>query len=609
MNRLTQIIFVIVCATTLAACGTLEVGVEQPPTPDAGAATVAALVTRNAELADRIATLSAPTLPPNLGMLAYVQGGDIWVKPLPTGEPQRLTTDGRNQEPRWSPSGRWLAFRKGDEQVWMIQADGGELVPIAGGISASAFAWAPDQDLLACVSGNGLYVVNPDRASQVELIAPSPDVPRRLGHIAWSPDGQWIAYEWQEQWPDQPPARRGIWTVSPDGNVRGEPVLPIADPLLAGWTGDSAFMLIQDGMNSAALLADGSPLYAFLPGLAPVKLADSTLPYADFVAPEPGQSTRVVVVSGGGREAWKNKRLVITTASTGDQVVLTPPDVAVSSPAWSPDGAFIAYSAAPDAGTNIAGGEDARQALTQRRIFVVNTQSNPQPRQITNDPDYRDERPLWSRDGSAILFARLDEQDRASLWLVPSTGGAPQRVVDELTPAPDWFGYYGHVTWDTLFDWWRGPAQEAQTIPAPVAVGPCNTPTSPLTLTLTYTDTEIGYAFDYPADWTIEANPGWTVILRSPDGNSKIDLLPDKLRESKTLDEMVTRARSGEAEILCEERWQLAGGIPAVRMQTRGELGEASVLLVVINGRSLKMYGYFDTSPFDAIARTIRPVP
>ncbi len=592
----------------LAACGTLEVGVEQPPTPDAGATTVAALVTRNAELADRVATLSAPTLPPDLGMLAYVQGGDIWVKPLPTGEPERLTTDGRNQEPRWSPSGRWLAFRKG-EQVWTIQADGSGAHPLASGASIGAFAWAPTDDRLAYATWDELYGVNADGSRLVNLLSSSPDVPRRLGRIAWSPDGQWIAYEWQEQWPDQPPARRGIWTVSPDGNVRGEPVLPIADPLLAGWTGDSAFMLIQDGMNSAALLADGSPLYAFLPGLEPVKLADFTLPYADLVAPEPGQSARVAIVSGGGREAWTNKMLLITTAPTGDQVVLTPPDVAVSSPAWSPDGAFIAYAAAPDAGTNMAGGEEARRTLMQRRIFVVNTQGNPQPRQITNDPDYRDERPLWSRDGSAILFARLDEQNRASLWLVPSTGGAPQRVVDELTLAPDWFGYYGHVTWDTLFDWWRGPAQEAQTIPTPVMAGPCNMPTSPLTLTLTYTDTEIGYTFDYPADWTIEANPGWTVILRSPDGNSKIDLLPDKPRESRTLDEMVTRARSEGAEILCEERWELAGGIPAVRMQMRDELGEASVLLVVINGRSLKMYGYFDTSPFDAIARTLRSIP
>lgn len=628
----------------LTACGTLEMGMEQPSAPDSGVAALATqtaqlatqtaqlqtdidgeltsiatqtaqlatqtaqLITQTASLVTQVATLTAPTLPSDLGLLAYVQGGDIWVKALPYGEPRRLTTDGHNQEPRWSPSGRWLAFRKG-EQVWTMQADGSGAHPLAGGVSIAAFAWAPDQDRLAYVSGDELHAVNADGSHLVKLVTASSGTPQRLGRIAWSPDGQWIAYERQEQWPDRPPTRRGIWTVSSDGNVRGEMTMEIADPLLSGWTGDSTFMLVQDGMNSASLLADGSPLYAFLPGLGPIQLADAVLAYPDFVAPEPGESERVALVAGGGREAWANKRLVIATASTGGQVMLTPPDLAVSSPSWSPDGAFIAYAAAPDAGTSMAGGEEARRALMQRRIFVVKTQGSPQPRPITNDPAYRDERPLWSADGSALLFARMDDQGRVSLWLVPGAGGTPQRVANELTPAPDWFGYYGHISWDDLFDWWRGSSREAQTAPPPTTMRPCNMPTLPLTRTLTYTDTEIGYAFDYPADWTIEAEPGWTVVLRSPDGNSKIDLLPDKPIESKTLDEMVTRARSGEVEILCEERWELAGGVPAVRMQTRGELGEAAVLLAVINGRSLKMAGYFDTGLFDAIARTLRPIP
>ena len=33
--------------------------------------------------------------PPGLGRLAYVQDGDIWVKSLPDGEPERLTEDGQ----------------------------------------------------------------------------------------------------------------------------------------------------------------------------------------------------------------------------------------------------------------------------------------------------------------------------------------------------------------------------------------------------------------------------------------------------------------------------------------------------------------------------------
>jgi hypothetical protein len=108
--------------------------------------------------------------------------------------------------------------------------------------------------------------------------------------------------------------------------------------------------------------------------------------------------------------------------------------------------------------------------MMERRIWVANTQGESQLQQLTDDPAYRDERPLWSADGSRLLFARLDAEGRASLWLIPAAGGESRRVVDELTPLPGpasgWFGYYGHVDWDQLFDWWRGPVVPQVQAPA-----------------------------------------------------------------------------------------------------------------------------------------------
>ena len=111
----TWLLLTVLLWSVLAGCaGTLEVGVERTPTPDgAPAATLAALSADYYRLATRVASQVTPTPTSiNLGRLAYVQGGDIWVKTLPYGPPQRLTTDGRNKEPSWSPSGDWLAFRK-----------------------------------------------------------------------------------------------------------------------------------------------------------------------------------------------------------------------------------------------------------------------------------------------------------------------------------------------------------------------------------------------------------------------------------------------------------------------------------------------------------------
>ena len=53
-----------------------------------------------------------------LGKIAYIQGGDIWVKELPDGAPMRLTTDGVNGAPHWSPSGEWLTFTRGAGGPW-----------------------------------------------------------------------------------------------------------------------------------------------------------------------------------------------------------------------------------------------------------------------------------------------------------------------------------------------------------------------------------------------------------------------------------------------------------------------------------------------------------
>ena len=162
---------------------------------------------------------------------------------------------------------------------------------------------------------------------------------------------------------------------------------------------------------------------------------------------------------------------------------------------------------------------------------------------------------------------------------------------------------------------------QVATMAAPAPSTPSPSPVA------TYIDTEIGCALDYPARWHIRATPGWLVIITSfdpasapgtggvPPDKAKVDLAPDKPGQTKSLEELVaevyTQARNREVlEVLWEECWELAENVPAVRIQVKGEVGgEMALLLTVLNGRSLRLAGYGDTSLFDGIARTLRPIP
>jgi hypothetical protein len=90
----------------LPACRKIEIGIEEESGPNTAATgTVVALQTQVGQLQQELASVTEAELMSLLGKVAYVQGGDIWTKVLPDGEPQRLTNDGRSIAPKWSPSG------------------------------------------------------------------------------------------------------------------------------------------------------------------------------------------------------------------------------------------------------------------------------------------------------------------------------------------------------------------------------------------------------------------------------------------------------------------------------------------------------------------------
>jgi Tol biopolymer transport system component len=301
-------------------------------------------------------------------------------------------------------------------------------------------------------------------------MSPTPREGSGVLNFAWSTNGKWLAYALYK---DLTPLQSnrpfklytGVWQIRVDGSdateiIGGSVTLGSGAPppesnahsaaIIAGWSRDSQTVFLWTYPFSASLLADGTALDSISSRAGASKHLTEMLAYPDFLSLSP-DGKFLAVTEGGGRESWSNKRIVRLDLTNGDRIQLTDDKTTALSPAWSPDGQQIAYVAQPDKGYDAAS-SDMRAAAAPRRIWVMqNDGSNQHP--LTNDPAYRDERPLWSADGRFILFTRTDKDMRSSVWLMHADGSELERIA-ELESEPDNpFGYYGHVDWDGYLDW------------------------------------------------------------------------------------------------------------------------------------------------------------
>jgi dipeptidyl aminopeptidase/acylaminoacyl peptidase len=180
-----------------------------------------------------------------------------------------------------------------------------------------------------------------------------------------------------------------------------------------------------------------------------IPIADSVLQYQEYVVASPS-GFEVLVISGGNRMAWTNKRLTLHMAN-GVTKSLTDGDMAVASAQWSPNGDAIVFAAGPD-DAEAFGGLRAKHVLAKRRIWFMAADGQ-QCRQLTADDRYRDESPVWAKDGRHVLFVRMDERNNVSAWSVESADGRLSKLVDDISGfegKDSWFGFYGRVSWSSM---------------------------------------------------------------------------------------------------------------------------------------------------------------
>lgn len=174
---------------------------------------------------------------------------DVWMADLRNGTLNRLSFEGFNIEPVWSPDNRWVYYasnRLGPYNIFRRRAngEGAEERLLESRVHQYPLFWSPDGRVLVIAQSN------PDTGLDIHLLERAPDgswknrpfvrTPNADLLAEVSPDGKWIAYEsydgnaWNIYLQDFPEGR-GKWQMSTDGG--GQPF----------WSSDGATLYYENG--------------------------------------------------------------------------------------------------------------------------------------------------------------------------------------------------------------------------------------------------------------------------------------------------------------------------------------------------------------------------
>jgi Tol biopolymer transport system component/imidazolonepropionase-like amidohydrolase len=331
-----------------------------------------------------------------------------------------------DREPHWSPDGTRIAFasdRSGNYDVWLLTLSTGEVRPLTTNPANDARpAWSPDGREIAFVSDRserGVYAIAVDSGSERLVRADAAAV----SSPSWSPDGATVAY----------PAVDGHVTrlMIRDRNIAdaAEDVFPFR----AGFAGDHV-LYTADGRLKMRPAAGGAarvipfsadvdlPRPSFVPRRGPLPV-EWRRPVLGLMHPAISPDGSRIAVAALG-DLW----LMPVYGSFGAPTRLTDDEFVETDPAWSPDGARLAFSSDRE-GTmdlwirDMTSGVDRKiasramsaawspdgtrlaflDAGSRLQIVTVASGEIRQAHDRLNEPG----RPSWSPDGRAIVMSAL----------------------------------------------------------------------------------------------------------------------------------------------------------------------------------------------------------
>ena len=398
----------VAAAVPLAVAATVPVAVDaQVLSPEEPGEGIDVTITEGTNL--------AIALSPDESTLALDLLGRIWVMPAGGGTATALTDPaGDARQPAWSPDGRRIAFQAywdGTYHIWSVNADGSGLRQhTRGPFDHREPHWSPDGSRIAFSSDRG-------GSYDVWVMGLAGDDVERLTDWrgneygpAFSPDGGEVAFAADGD-------RAGIWVRAGDAEPRRVAEGDGGQLNAPSWSADGgtlSFNEIGEGRSSLYAVASTGGAVRALTGeeedVFPFRAAWT----ADGAFLHTGDG-RVLhrQRDGSGR---RDVAFSATVALHRDDYRRRPRDLrapgpfetrGIVSPAVSPDGSQVAFSALGDLWVHTIGGDTER---------------------LTDDP-WVETDPAWSPDGDRLAFAS-DRDGGLDLYVRDLGAGGDRRVTE-----------------------------------------------------------------------------------------------------------------------------------------------------------------------------------